>query len=1059
MLTHTLFFVATFFYAPSRAQWTCPQTSHIPATFRGYFTAGATSVTLTASAVLVTRANDAVADARCIIRAFQSPNNAALLFITYGNVENAANDTDTGCATIDIAQQSAVAWAESLTIAPCPLPPSATSPYGGWSSPAPPDAPCPRKKSQVPQSLQGTGALPDASGNSPDGLLAVSPSAWSIVTAGSFASPGCVASVADAGAGVTALTLSARADGRTEACVWARASADGTSLEYKNGAGEACPLNFTDATIIPFDFAQRSAAAAPLPSQPVVAAVAFPWQDPSQPVAARVANLISLLTLEEKASLLNFQSPAIPRLALPAFSFETECQRGVRAPAVPVVPFPSGAAQTATFNSTLAFSIGAATAVQARANYNVLAAANKTGGTTCYGPTMNLVRHPTWGRVNEMLGGEDPHLTGALASAFARGLQSLRAPSAAPGEELWAISTVAKHLAVYSGPEGMYGDRSDEMPGMVDARYNSTSTLSEREYREYYLPAWRTVVVDGGATGFMSSYQALNLTDLTPATAARMAELGYAPNTPIPDTANTILLTDEVRGQWRAPGYVISDSGAVACTATCRQSKNGGMRGHQFAANASDAAVRALVAGVDLEISCCGIPFTFPTLPDSVRAGILSESLLDRALGRTLPWRFSTGALNPPSADPWAALGAADMATPGMRDLAADAARQGVTLLKNIGGTLPLSPAALAGRFVAVVGPNADDPLAMMGSYGYIPIDGSIVTPFAGLADALPGSTVSLLADPLCSNVVNCSAYSPSVVASAAAADVIVLVLGASAAINSYTCAANESYNEKEECDRHDAALPGAQLPLLQAIAALGRPLVLILASGGALEVDWAAASPDVHAIIHAPYLGVAAGTALADVLIGAQSPSGRLAASWYTSAGLAAIGGIQEYRMRADGVYPGRTYLWTDPALVQFPFGFGLSFANFSYTVAASTATAAPCDNVTITVTVMNASPFDADEVVQAYASLPDASFVAPARALVGFARIRVPALGLARVALQVTPRARSILREGDLVRVVEPGRVLLWVGGCSAPALAPGAAADFTVVGAAVSVDSCEA
>lgn len=1034
--------------ASAAAQWTCPSTSHVPPSFRGYFTAGDSSITLTPSAVLVARAGDAVADARCVVRAFQNPNNAAELYLTYGNDGNAANDTDTGCATINLALPSAVAWAEALSISPCPLPPSATSPYGGWSSPAPPAAPCPGK-APVPRSLRGAGALPDATGSAPDGLLAVSASAWSNVSAGSFASPGCVAAVADAGAGVTALTLSARADGRVEACVWARAGADGATLEYKNGAGAACPRDFAGATTIPFVFASRAADAR----------VSAPWQDPTKPVAARVANLISLLTLEEKASLLNFHSPAIPRLALPAFSFETECQRGVRAPAVPVVAFPSGAAQTATFNASLAFAIGAATAVQARANFNLLVAADKSGGTTCYGPTMNLVRHPTWGRVNEMLGGEDPTLTGTLAAAFARGLQSLRAPSAAPGEELWAIATVAKHLAVYSGPEGMYGDRSDDMPGMVDARYNSTTSLSEREYREYYLPAWRAVVVDGGAIGFMSSYQALNLTSVTPATAARMAELGYAPNTPIPDTANTMLLTDEVRAKWRAPGYVISDSGAVACTATCRQSMNGGMRGHQFAANASDAAVRALVAGVDLEISCCGIPFTFPTLPDSVRAGILAESLLDRSLGRTLPWRFSTGALNPPSADPWAALGAADMATPAMRDLAADAARQGVTLLKNTGGMLPLSTAALAGRVIAVLGPNADDPLAMMGSYGYIPTDGSIVTPYAGIAAAFPGATVSLLADPLCSNVVNCTAFTPSVVASAAGADVIVVVLGASAAINSYTCAAKENYNEKEECDRSSAALPGAQLPLLQALAALGRPLVLVLASGGALEVDWAAAAPAVRAIVYAPYLGVAAGTAIADVIVGSQSPAGRLSATWYTAAGLAAIGGIQEYRMRPDGMYPGRTYLWTAPALVQFPFGFGLTFANFSYAATTSSVNAAPCDNITVTATVTNASPFDADEVVQLYASLPDASIVAPARTLVSFARNRAPAHGSARVELQVTPRARSVLREGDLARVVEPGRVLLWVGGCSDAARAPGAAASFTVAGAAVSVDTCEA
>ena len=791
----------------------------------------------------------------------------------------------------------------------------------------------------------------------------------------------------------------------------------------------------------------------------------YPWQNASLPVAQRVLNLVSLLTLEEKAALLSFHSPALPRLGLPAFGFEAECQRGVRFPAAPVAPFPSGAAQTAAFNASLVFAIGRATATQARASFNVLRAQNvSTAGTTCYGPTMNLVRDPRWGRVNEMLGGEDPALTGALAAAFARGLQSFRAPSPAPGEEpLMMIATVAKHLAVYSGPEGDYDDTSDEMPGMVDARYNATTSIDERTWREYYLPAWRAVVVDGGAVGFMSSYQALNLSDVTPATSARLAALGVAPGTPLPDTANPLLLTDEVRGAWGAPGYVISDAGAVVCTATCRQSMKGGMRGHNFASNASDAAVRALAAGVDLEISCCGLPFTFPTLPDSVRAGVIPEALLDRALGRTLPYRFKTGTLDPPASDPWAALGEADMATAAMRALAADAARQAVTLLKNEGAALPLSRSALAGLTIAVLGPSANDPLAQMGSYGYIPADNStIVTPLAGLVAALPDSTVTWLVDTDCANVANCSAFNPAVVVAAQAADLVIAVMGASAAINSYTCAAGESFNEKEECDRRDAGLAGAQQPMLEALAAapLKRPLVLVLQSGGALEVDFATASPAVGAILHLPYVGVAAGAALAGALLGDESPAGRVAATWYTRAGLEAIGGVQEYRMRPNAAsgYPGRTYLWTNRSLVAFPFGYGLGFASLSYGAAnAAPAIATPCDDVAVSVSVTNASPFGADEVVQLYASLPNASVEAPDRFLVAFERVRVPAHGTVAVRLTVTARARSILRAGDLARVSEPGRVQLWAGGCSDERRAPGAAASFSVHGAAVEVDKC--
>ena len=210
---------------------------------------------------------------------------------------------------------------------------------------------------------------------------------------------------------------------------------------------------------------------------------------------------------------------------------------------------------------------------------------------------------------------------------------------------------------------------------------------------------------------------------------------------------------------------------------------------------------------------------------------------------------------------------------------------------------------------------------------------------------------------------------------------------------------------------------------------------------------------------MHLPYLGAATGTALADAILGVTSPAGRLAASWYTRAGLDAIGGIQEYRMRPEGTYPGRTYLWTDPALVQFPFGFGLSYATLAYAGAAATpAVAAPCDAVAVTVTVTNSAAFDADEVVQVYATLADATVPTPRRALVAFTRVRVPARGGIDVNLTITPRARSVLREGDLARVVEPGRVDLWVGGCSDASKAPGAATAFAVVGQTTDIDRCE-
>jgi len=165
------------------------------------------------------------------------------------------------------------------------------------------------------------------------------------------------------------------------------------------------------------------------------------------------------------------------------------------------------------------------------------------------------------------------------------------------------------------------------------------------------------------------------------------------------------------------------------------------------------------------------------------------------------------------------------------------------------------------------------------------------------------------------------------------------------------------------------------------------------------------------------------------------------------------------------DG-YPGRTHLWVPPtpALVRYPFGFGLSYGAFVYTVhgigsgsGTPSTPIRPCDTLAFTITLANTGGVDSDEVVQAYAALPDASFPAPSRTLVDFHRVRVPTGGAVNVSIAVTPRARSILREGDLVRVTEPGRVQLWIGGCSDETRLPGVAVDVLVTGPAVEVDQC--
>jgi len=242
-------------FAP--AAWSCPSTSAVPPQFIGAFGLAGGRIGVTADAVLTIKAGDAVASSACVVHTFVNPNSASQAFITFGDASNFANDTETGCAFVDTGAAASVVWSASTNESDCPLDPTGAK-GGAWSAGAPaPAAACPARGAgaQVPAALRGRGALPDADGTA-DSLLVISASQFANVTAGAFVDPGCVAAVADAGpAGVTALSLSLRADGKAQACVWARPGADGQTLEVKRGAGAKCPTNFDGPQVIHFTFA------------------------------------------------------------------------------------------------------------------------------------------------------------------------------------------------------------------------------------------------------------------------------------------------------------------------------------------------------------------------------------------------------------------------------------------------------------------------------------------------------------------------------------------------------------------------------------------------------------------------------------------------------------------------------------------------------------------------------------------------------------------------------------------------------------------------------------
>ena len=394
---------------------------------------------------------------------------------------------------------------------------------------------------------------------------------------------------------------------------------------------------------------------------------ALPFRDPGLPVERRVDDLVSRLTIQEKVPMLMMGNPAIPRLGIPAYDWWNEALHGVARNGTATV-FPQAIALAATWNTTLHHQIADVISTEARAKNNETIA--QTGGDTkiyqgltIWSPNINIFRDPRWGRGQETYG-EDPFLASRFAVAFVKGLQ---------GEDPRYLKTVAtvKHFAVHSGPE--------------PERHHFNAVASERDLWETYLPAFEAGIVEGGAQSLMSVYNAIN---------------------GVPGPANSELLQKVLRERWGFKGAVVGDVDNVS-----DMWREGG---HRFSPDGASASATALRAGNDL---CSG--GTYWHLFDSLGRGLVTEADLDVALRRLLSLRFRLGQFDPPERVPYRAIPPSANNAPAHDQLALEAARQSLVLLKN-DGTLPWNPAKL--KTVAVIGPTATETSALLGNYSGTPL-------------------------------------------------------------------------------------------------------------------------------------------------------------------------------------------------------------------------------------------------------------------------------------------------------------------------------------------------
>ncbi|WVZ71483.1 hypothetical protein U9M48_020068 [Paspalum notatum var. saurae] len=734
----------------------------------------------------------------------------------------------------------------------------------------------------------------------------------------------------------------------------------------------------------------------------------FRYCDASLPYAARVSDLVGRLQLEEKVRNLGDQAEGAPRVGLPPYKWWGEALHGVSdvgpggtwfGGAVPgATSFPLVLNSAAAFNESLWRAVGAAVSTEIRAMYNLGHAE-----LTYWSPNINVVRDPRWGRASETPG-EDPFLVGRYAVNFVRGMQDVGryGYGGDPFSRPIKVSSCCKHFAAYDVDAWFKADRLT-----FDAR------VEERDMVETFERPFQTCIRDGDASCVMCSYNRIN---------------------GVPACADARLLSETVRAQWQLHGYIVSDCDSVRVMV--RDAKWLNYTG-------VEAAAAAMKAGLDLD---CGMFWEgardfFTTYGvDAVRQGKIKEADVDNALGNTYLTLMRLGFFD--GMPEYESLGAGDVCTDEHKELAADAARQGMVLLKNDARRLPLDPNRI--NSVSLVGLlqhiNATD--VMLGDYRGQPC--RVVTPYNAIRKVVNATYVHA-----------CDGGGAAC-DTAKIADATIVIAGLNMSV------------ERESNDREDLLLPWNQTGWINAVAAASpTPIVLVIMSAGGVDVSFAHNNTKIGAILWAGYPGEEGGTAIADVLFGKHNPGGRLPLTWFKNEYVSQIP-MTSMALRPDAAngYPGRTYKFYAGPAVLYPFGHGLSYTTYSYasrtTGAAVTipiaawehckmltyneSAGAPspppacpaldvaghrCDEaVSFTLTVRNTGGAGGDHVVPVYTAPPAEVGDAPLKQLVAFRRVFVPAGAAAEVPVTLNVCQAFGIVEETAYTVVPSGASKVIVG-----------------------------
>lgn len=578
-----------------------------------------------------------------------------------------------------------------------------------------------------------------------------------------------------------------------------------------------------------------------------------------------------------------------------------------------------------------------------------------------FAPMVDIGRDPRWGRVMEGAG-EDTYLGSRIAVARVKGFQ---------GEKLGALDRImatAKHFAGYGAA--------------IAGRDYNAADMSEQQLHEVYLPPFRAAV-DAGVATFMNSFNTLN---------------------GVPATASNHLQRDILKGQWKYPGFVVSDWASVKELVE-----------HGYATDLAQAAEQAINAGSDMDME--GYAFT-RHLAERVRSGKVKQEVLDDAVRRVLTKKFELGLFDDPYRYSDAAREKAALNDPEHIRIARDVARKSLVLLKNEGAALPFSAKLTS---LAVIGPLAEAKRDLEGGWIVGSDESRVVSLVEGIRTQLaPGArlTVARGCDVACTDTAGFDAA----VAAAKDAEAVLLVLG-------------ESWDMSGEAkSRVDIGLPGRQAELFERLAATGKPVVVVVLAGRPLVFENVAAK--AAAILYAWFPDAQGGNAVADVLFGAYNPSGKLPMTFPRSVGQIPIS-YQQYRTgrpvlnEANIVY--RSAYIDSPNTPRYAFGHGMSYTSFAYSdLALSQASMRQGDKVTLSFILANTGKHAGEEVAQLYIRDPVASVVRPLMELKGFQKIKLEPGERRKLSFEID-RNLLAFHNRKLDRVAEPGEFELMVGTAS--------------------------